>query len=150
MFFFLQSSKYVSNEQSCLKTTGLFDDFILSSSLFHFLYFIFSAPISYSLCFPIFPALLFFFFFGVLSHPLSRVVEKLLYTYIWGFPGSSVVKKKKISLQRRRCKRCGFNPWVEKIPWRRQWLPTPVFLPGEFHEQRSLVGSFGYQRIRHD
>ena len=38
---------------------------------------------------------LFFFFFGVLSHPLSRVVEKLLYTYIWGFPGSSVVKKKK-------------------------------------------------------
>ena len=27
----------------------------------------------------------------------------------------------------------GFNPWVEKIPWRREWLPTPVFLPGEFH-----------------
>ena len=26
-----------------------------------------------------------------------------------------------------------FNPWVEKIPLRREWLPTPVFLPGEFH-----------------
>ena len=31
-------------------------------------------------------------------------------------------------------------PWAGKIPWRREWQPTPVFLPGEFHEQRSLVG----------
>ena len=29
--------------------------------------------------------------------------------------------------------------WVRKIPWRRAWQPTPVFLPGESHEQRSLV-----------
>ena len=36
--------------------------------------------------------------------------------------------------------RPGFNPWVGKIPWRREWLPTPVFLPGEFHGQRSLMG----------
>ena len=34
----------------------------------------------------------------------------------------------------------GFNPCVEKIPWRRKWQPTPVFLPGESHEQSSLVG----------
>ena len=33
-----------------------------------------------------------------------------------------------------------FDPWVWKIPWRRDWLPTPVFLPGEFHGQRSLEG----------
>ena len=33
----------------------------------------------------------------------------------------------------------GFNPWVRKIPWRKRWLPTPVFLPGESHRQRSLV-----------
>ena len=33
-----------------------------------------------------------------------------------------------------------FDPSVRKIPWRRKWQPTPVFLPGEFHEQRSLVG----------
>ena len=33
-----------------------------------------------------------------------------------------------------------FIPWVWKIPWRREWLPTPVFLPGELHGQRSLVG----------
>jgi len=36
--------------------------------------------------------------------------------------------------------RCGFDPWVRKIPWRRAWQPTPVFLPGESHGQRSLVG----------
>ena len=34
----------------------------------------------------------------------------------------------------------GFDPWVEKIPWRRKWQPAPVFLPGEFHGQRNLVG----------
>ena len=33
-----------------------------------------------------------------------------------------------------------FNAWVRKIPWKREWLPTPVFLPGEFYGQRSLVG----------
>ena len=33
-----------------------------------------------------------------------------------------------------------FHPWVGKIPWRRKWQPTPVFLPGESHERRSLVG----------
>ena len=38
------------------------------------------------------------------------------------------------------CRRHGFNPWVGKILWRREWQPTPVFLPGESHEQRSLVG----------
>ena len=38
------------------------------------------------------------------------------------------------------CRRHGFNPWVEKLPWRRKWLPTPVLLPEEFHGQRSLEG----------
>ena len=33
-----------------------------------------------------------------------------------------------------------FDPWVGKIPWRREWPPTLVFLPGEFHGQSSLVG----------
>ena len=33
-----------------------------------------------------------------------------------------------------------FHPWVRKIPWRREWQPTPVFLPGEFPIQRSLAG----------
>ena len=34
----------------------------------------------------------------------------------------------------------GFNPWVGKIPWRRNWQPTLVSLPGELHGQRSLMG----------
>ena len=33
-----------------------------------------------------------------------------------------------------------FDPWSVKIPWRRKWQPTPVFLPGKSHGQRSLVG----------
>ena len=41
---------------------------------------------------------------------------------------------KRICLQ---CRRPEFDPWVRKIPWRREWQPTPVFLPGEFHGQRS-------------
>ena len=36
--------------------------------------------------------------------------------------------------------RLRFDPSVGKIPWRRAWQPTPVFLPGESHGQRSLVG----------
>ena len=38
------------------------------------------------------------------------------------------------------CERPGFDPWVGKTPWRRKWQPTPVFLPGESHGLRSLVG----------
>jgi len=38
------------------------------------------------------------------------------------------------------CRRPRFDPWVGKIPWRRRWQPTRVFLPGGFHGQKSLVG----------
>ena len=38
------------------------------------------------------------------------------------------------------CRRAGFNPWVRKLPWRRKWQPTPVFLLEEFHGQRILPG----------
>ena len=47
-----------------------------------------------------------------------------------------------------------FDPWVGKIPWRREKLLTPVFWPGEFHGQRSLAGyrsqSVGLHRVGHD
>ena len=42
-----------------------------------------------------------------------------------------------------------FNPWVRKIPWRREQQHTPVFLPGKLHGQRSLQGC-SPQRVRHD
>jgi len=38
------------------------------------------------------------------------------------------------------CRRHKFDPSVGKIPWRRKWQPTPVFLPGKFHGQRNLAG----------
>ena len=46
----------------------------------------------------------------------------------------------------------GFSPWVRKVPWRRKWQPTPVFLPGKFHGQRRLVGysSWSCKRVGHD
>ena len=45
----------------------------------------------------------------------------------------------------------GFDPWVRKIPWRRKWQPTPVFLPGKSHGQRNLVGysPWGHKGIGH-
>ena len=58
-------------------------------------------------------------------------------------PGTSLnccASGKESACQCRRCKRLGFNPWVEEIPWRRKWRPTPVFLSGDFHGQRSLAG----------
>ena len=50
------------------------------------------------------------------------------------------------------CRKFGFDPWVRKISWRRKWQPTPVFLLGEFHGQRNLVGYSpqGLQSVRHD
>ena len=51
-----------------------------------------------------------------------------------GFPGAQTVK---VCLQRRRPR---FRAWVRKIPWRREWQPTPAFWPGESHGQRSLAG----------
>ena len=49
------------------------------------------------------------------------------------------------------CRRPRFNPWVGRIPWRRKWQPTPVFLPGKSHGQRSLAGysPWGCQRAGH-
>ena len=44
------------------------------------------------------------------------------------------------SCQYRSCRTCRFDPWVGKTLWRRKWQPTPVFLPGKSHGQRSLAG----------
>ena len=48
------------------------------------------------------------------------------------------------------CRRCGFNPWVGKIPWKRARQPTPVFLPGESHGQRKLAGYSPWGRKESD
>ena len=56
-------------------------------------------------------------------------------TVLYGFPNGSSGKESACQ-----CRRCRFDPWVGKIPWSRKWLPTPVFLPGKSHGQRSLAG----------
>ena len=55
-------------------------------------------------------------------------------TLLWASLVAQLVKN------RLQCGRTGFDPWVGKIPWRKAWQPTPVFLPGESHGQKSLVG----------
>ena len=76
---------------------------------------------------------------------------------IWvvtSFPG--VTSGKESACQYRTPKRLGFNPWVEKIPWRKAWQPTSVFLTRESHRQKSLLpwarphGSPWDCRVRHD
>ena len=78
LLFFRQSSRYVSNKQTCLKTTGLYEDLLLYS-LFHFFYFIFSAPISFSLCFPISSSLFFYVLYQALIKHSRKVI---VYIYI--------------------------------------------------------------------
>ena len=55
-----------------------------------------------------------------------------------GFPGGASYKEP--ICQCRRHKKGRFDPWVRKIPWWKAWQPTLVFLSGESHGQRSLVG----------
>ena len=57
-------------------------------------------------------------------------------TYLLGFQGGASGKEP----ARQRRTHFRFDPWVEKIPWKRTWQPTPVFLPGESHGQRNLEG----------
>ena len=56
---------------------------------------------------------------------------------VLGFSGGSHAKNP--ACRCRRHKRCGFDPWVRKIPWRRKWQPIPLFLPGESYGQENLA-----------
>ena len=58
--------------------------------------------------------------------------------FMLGLPGGAIGKEP--TCQCKRHKRHRLDPWVGKIPWRRKWQPTPVFLLGESHGQRSLAG----------
>ena len=85
--------------------------------------------------------------------PNSRNVFAVNCNYIQisvGFPGGAGGKEP--ACQCWRCKRGRFNPLVGKIPWRRAWQPTPVFLPGEspWTEEPGGLQSIGLQRVGHD
>ena len=81
------------------------------------------------------------------------ITTRVLILEIGGFRGmweswaSQVAQWSKILTQCRRRRRHIIDPWVGKIPWRRKWQLTPVFLPGESQGQRSLVdySSRGYE-----
>ena len=81
----------------------------------------------------------------------TRLKQLSMHThvYIW-FPGW--LSGKEPSCQCKRCKGCKSNPWVRKIPWRMKWQPTPLFLSGEAHGQRSLVSYslWGCKRVERD
>ena len=74
---------------------------------------------------------------------------KVLGVY-FGFPGGA--SGKEAACQCKRCKRRKFNPWVRKIPWRRAWQPTSVFLPVEsqWTEEPDELHSIASQRVEHD
>ena len=67
----------------------------------------------------------------------THVNPWLIHFNVWQNPLQLKKKEKRICLQ---CRRPRFNPWVRKIPWRREWQTTLVFFPGKSHGQRSLEG----------
>ena len=71
---------------------------------------------------------------GAARHKVLNLLRKTL-----GFPGGTSGKEPACLF--RRHKRHRFDPWFGKIPWRRRWQPTPVFLPGKSHGQRRLVAT---------
>ena len=83
----------------------------------------------------------FFFFFCYLLLSFQQNRHKTiihLKLFMWVPQVDLVVKNLPASAGD--CERHGFHLWVGKIPWRRAWQHTPVFLPGESHRQRSLAG----------
>ena len=73
---------------------------------------------------------------GSLSGASTMLFALLCYTV--GFPGAASGKEP--TYQCRKHQKCGFDPWVGKIPWSKNWQPTPVFLPEESHGQVSQAG----------
>ena len=71
---------------------------------------------------------------------LKRANVLLLFSGVWRKEIDPYMPSNESSWQFRRHRRLRFNPWIGKIPWSGKWQPTPLFLPGKFHGQRSLVG----------
>ena len=70
--------------------------------------------------------------------------------YVLGLPCGTSGKEP--ACQCRRHKRHGFDSWLGKIPWRRSWQPTPIFLPGEspWTEKPRRLQCIGLHRVGHD
>ena len=79
----------------------------------------------------------------IMGEAVEMEAKNLTHSSSNGFPSGDSGKES--TCQCRRHKRRWFNPWVRKIPWSRKWQPTPVFLPGKSHGQRSLAGPWGHK-----
>ena len=77
-----------------------------------------------------------YFFLSLLRYNVKNCLYLRYKTQ--GSPSGLAVKN--LPAMQETCRRCGFTPWVRKIPWSKKWQPSPVFLPGKFHGQRSLSG----------
>ena len=85
---------------------------------------------------------------GVMCVNLQPITQEAFWlrpSVAWGLPWWLSGKESACQCRRRR-----FNPWVGKIPWSRKWQPTPVFLPGESHGQRSPAGYSPWGRKKSD
>ena len=85
-----------------------------------------------------------------ISIPFSSISGAYIYdlpTCTSGFPWWLSSKERACQ-----CRRRGLDPWVRKIPWRRKWQPTPLFLCGKSHAQRALEGysPWDRKRVRHN
>ena len=84
---------------------------------------------------------------------IKVITVNLFFFFFWQYCGacglSRYLSAKESAWQHRKHKRPRFDPWVRKISWGRKWQPTPVFLPGKFHGQRSLVGysPWGHKKL---
>ena len=80
---------------------------------------------------------------------LKMHIYNIMYIILWIFQVVLAVKNLAVDAGDRRH---GFSPWVTKIPWRRAWPPTPIFLPREspWTEEPGRLQSMGSQRVRHD
>ena len=79
----------------------------------------------------------------------SRFIQMWIMEYVFIERASLLARGKESTCQ---CRRYRFNPWVRKIPGRRKWQLTPVFLPGKSHRQRNLASysQCGHKRVWHD
>ena len=92
-------------------------------------------------------------FYGWIFHHLSL---SYVYIYIGVYTPGGAIGKECTCQCRRHTRKCGFDPWVGKIPWSRKWQLTLVFLPGKYHGQRSQGyrglqswATVGLQRVWH-
>ena len=76
----------------------------------------------------------------VIANPYYKNPITNIGNFYYSWDSQVVLVVKNPATNTGRCKRHEFDPWMGRIAWRRAWQPTPVFLPGESHKQRSLAG----------